>query len=102
MDRGKLTIILILIAVAVAIGATIYIKYAPGEELAPEGTKTYCTPESRNADFCTAIYQPVCGWNNPTKVQCIKYPCAETYTSPCNACKNDNVEYWTPGECPAS
>lgn len=58
----------------------------------------YCTPESRNAEVCTAEYNPVCGWFN-SSVKCIKYPCAITASNPCVACSNPLVDYWTQGEC---
>jgi putative hemolysin len=54
-----------------------------------EGDKTYCTPEQRNAEICTMQYEPVCG-----------QPSGETYSNPCTACLNSDVEYWTEGECP--
>ena len=66
----------------------------PGEK-----QRNYCTPESKKADFCTQEYAPVCGWYNK-EFNCIKYPCAETYSNQCHACKDEKVEYWTQGECP--
>lgn len=60
-----------------------------------------CMPEQRSIDACTAEYAPVCGWSDPEKIQCIKYPCAQTYSNACIACKDDNVGYYTLGECPA-
>lgn len=65
-----------------------------------EENKTFCKPDQRNADFCIAVYEPVCGWFNSSKVQCFKYPCAITSGNSCEACKNENVLYWTEGECP--
>ena len=65
-----------------------------------DSTRFYCSSESRNVDACIEIYQPVCGWNNSSKLQCIKYPCAETYSNSCFACQNPDVEYYTKGECP--
>lgn len=62
--------------------------------------KNYCSPDSKKSQFCTQIYNPVCGWNGP-EIQCIKYPCAKTYSNSCFACINEDVEYWTAGECPA-
>ena len=50
-------------------------------------------------DVCTMEYNPVCGWYDNT-VNCIKYPCASTYSNPCAACRNDNIAYYTMGECP--
>lgn len=62
--------------------------------------QVYCTEESRTGDACIELYAPVCGWNNPEKIQCIKYPCAETYSNSCFACLDEKVEYYTEGECP--
>ena len=61
--------------------------------------RTLCDPGSRNAQFCTADYNPVCGWFNDN-LKCIKYPCAQTYSNSCEACKNTEVSYYTKGECP--
>ncbi len=60
-----------------------------------------CEPEQRKADFCTEEYAPVCGWSDPAKIQCIRYPCAQTFSNICNACKDENVAYYTVGECPS-
>jgi hypothetical protein len=54
--------------------------------------RVFCTPGQRNVDACIEIYQPVCGWNDPEKIQCITFPCASTYSN--------NVLYYTGGECP--
>lgn len=70
----------------------------------PSGAKLHaiqCTPEQRGIDACTADYTPVCGWSDPEKIQCIKYPCAQTYSNACSACKDENVAYYTLGECPS-
>jgi hypothetical protein len=64
-------------------------------------TLNYCSAESRNAQVCYELYKPVCGWFDSSKIQCIKYPCAATYSNECFACQNSNVAYWTDGECPA-
>lgn len=63
--------------------------------------KTYCPINSIKDGVCIEIYKPVCGWFNPIKIQCIKYPCAETFSNSCFACSDDKVEYWTEEECPA-
>ena len=60
-----------------------------------------CGFDERLAEACISLYDPVCGWNDPDKIQCIKYPCASAYSNGCEACKNEGVAYWTPGECPA-
>ncbi|MBS3050961.1 MAG: DUF333 domain-containing protein [Candidatus Aenigmarchaeota archaeon] len=66
----------------------------------PDGA-VYCTEESRNADVCIRLYQPVCGWFG-LEVQCVRYPCASTFSNSCEACKSPTVDYYTPGECPSS
>ena len=60
--------------------------------------KNFC-PLYRNESFCTEIYDPVCGWSDPDKIQCIRFPCAQTYANGCYACQDGNVEYWTKGMC---
>ncbi len=71
-----------------------------GNETEDEKKQNYCTPESRQAEICIQLYKPVCGWFNPEKIQCIRYPCAQTFSNSCFACGNENVLYWTEGECP--
>ena len=68
--------------------------------LSQEPIKHFCTNESRNAESCIEIYQPVCGWNDPEKIVCVKYPCALTYGNSCFACMDENILYYTQGECP--
>jgi len=58
-----------------------------------------CTDAERGTAACIQIYQPVCGWFSP-EINCIKYPCASTYSNSCVACKEKTVAYWTEGECP--
>jgi hypothetical protein len=65
-----------------------------------EPVKRFCGPESRNADACIALYDPVCGWSDPGEINCIAFPCASTYSNSCVACSDDTVLYWTEGECP--
>ncbi|MEK7564840.1 MAG: hypothetical protein AAB501_01215 [Patescibacteria group bacterium] len=58
-----------------------------------------CVKEQRGADFCTQVYAPVCAEVN---IQCIKAPCnpvKETFSSSCEACKNQLVSSYTTGEC---
>ncbi|HLC60214.1 MAG TPA: hypothetical protein VJJ52_02185 [Candidatus Nanoarchaeia archaeon] len=61
--------------------------------------QNYCTAESRKGQMCIALYKPVCGWFDPARIQCIKYPCANTFSNSCVACQDDKVLYWTEGEC---
>ncbi len=69
------------------------------EKINASEEKNFCISESRKADVCLEIYEPVCGWFNST-INCIKYPCAQTYSNECFACINPSVEYWTDGKCP--
>src|SRR3989338_2366898 len=62
--------------------------------------KNDCTKEQRSAEACIALYQPVCGWYDPEEIQFFRYPCANTFSNSCEACRNKNVVYWTDGECP--
>ena len=59
-----------------------------------------CTPEQKKADVCIELYKPVCGWFDPAKIQCVKYPCAAAYSNSCFACKDEKVISWTEGQCP--
>ena len=68
--------------------------------LSQESVQYFCTPEQKKAEACIEIYQPVCGWSDPDKIQCIKFPCASTYSNSCFACKNSDVLYWTNEVCP--
>ena len=61
--------------------------------------KNFCSDESRKAQACYELYSPVCGWFNES-INCIKYPCAATYSNSCFACKDAKVDFWTEGECP--
>ena len=63
--------------------------------------KVYCADNQRNSGVCAEIYAPVCGFFDPQKIQCVKYPCAQTFSNSCFACSNKNVLYYTSGECPA-
>ena len=82
---------------------TVLVREAPDCEFpdCPDTGKIFCTPEQRDAEVCTLEYRPVCGFFDPLKVQCIKAPCANTYSNPCFACADENVLYWEAGECPS-
>ena len=49
-----------------------------------------CTPEEKNADFCTMQYEPVCGSDS------------RTYGNSCVACQSETVESYTQWECESS
>jgi hypothetical protein len=61
--------------------------------------KNICSEDSRKGNICTMEYMPVCGWFSEN-MKCFAYPCANTFSNPCAACQNNNVAYWTEGECP--
>jgi len=65
-----------------------------------EKVRTFCEDSQRGDIVCTAEYNPACGWSDPGKIQCVTYPCAQTYSNSCVACSDENVLYWTEGECP--
>ncbi|MBN2141975.1 hypothetical protein JW711_01475 [Candidatus Woesearchaeota archaeon] len=86
------------VAIALA-GASVSCEGPTAPDKSDKGVRTYCLPEQRNAEFCIAVYMPVCGWNGP-KTKGLKYPYASDYTNPCLACSVPTVAYWTPGRCP--
>lgn len=96
--RMKKSLIALIAIAILVLGAGIYYKIT---QVTSQPEKTYCTPESRQGEFCTAQYDPVCGWFNQS-VQCITYPCANVYSNNCHACLDTNVDYWTQGVCPSS
>jgi len=67
------------------------------EQIVPQVTP--CSEESRSADVCIQIYDPVCA---TVEIQCIKAPCnavKQTFSNSCEACRNPLVKSYTPGEC---
>ena len=92
MDGRKIIMIVALLVVIVA-GALLYYGHDDSG-----GVGTSCTSEQRGAEICISLYSPVCGHFN-SSIQCVKYPCAETFSNSCFACSNPSVEYWTEGEC---
>lgn len=83
----------------ILIGFLMYLLFESATGPADIGDPHFCTEAQRNVDACTAIFHPVCGWSDPEKIQCIRYPCASTYSNSCLACKDENVLYWTEGDC---
>jgi len=97
MKKPHLLLIIAAIIVAIVLVPQIVREPSPDQT---DAVKTFCSPESREAEACITLYQPVCGWNDPEKIQCIKYPCAQTYSNNCFACIDENILYHTEGECP--
>ncbi|GIX43260.1 MAG: hypothetical protein KatS3mg129_2993 [Leptospiraceae bacterium] len=58
-----------------------------------------CTPESKNADFCIEVYEPVCGWFTEKPSDCNDIYCRESYANQCFACKDKRVIGYTKGNC---
>ena len=54
------------------------------------GESVVCTPEEKNADFCTMQYDPVCGSDS------------RTYGNSCVSCQSETVESYTMWECESS
>ncbi len=74
-------------------------KCFDGNGCAGEKQIISCAPGQRNVDVCYQIYDPVCAKVN---IQCIKAPCEpihQTFSNPCEACKNPLVESYTRAEC---
>lgn len=87
--------IAILIILAIMAGGYYYLDQSRDTE-----ERVYCGPESRLANVCLDRSSPVCGWFDSGKIRCFAYPCAEDFSNECFACRNGNVLYYTPGECP--
>jgi lipid-binding SYLF domain-containing protein len=78
----------------------------PGAPPSADTTPTFhdCSPESRQAEACAEIYQPVCG-ESDTGVRCVRAPCPEsrsgkTYPNACAACREPSVLGYRDGPCP--
>ena len=65
-------------------------------------TPHYCTADSQDVAECEDLDEPVCGWYDLSKVECAAdEPCVRSvFPNSCKACQNDNIEYWTEGDCP--
>ena len=97
--KYKIWLVVISIAILlILVISSILSNYIPG--IKSESKKVYCPKESKGIVVCTEIYMPVCGWFDSKKIQCIKYPCAQKFSNSCFACGEENVKYYTEGECP--
>jgi hypothetical protein len=81
----------------VALAALVTAGYARNAYFGAVGV--FC-PAGQRPDVCLQIYRPACGWFDPESIQCIRYPCAATYSNSCVACADEKVLYWTDGPCP--
>ncbi len=92
--KSQVTIFIIIAILVIAIVVAIFMispKFKKAEEISESG-KIYCKSEQRNADVCIQLYEPVCGFDeneNPIK----------TFSNPCFACIDENIEYYIDGEC---
>ena len=84
-------------------GNQTYVEETPPSVSPPqggeEGQTVTCRTEQRDAEVCTFQYEPVCA---SVQVYCKKAPCdpvQQTFSNPCEACKNSRVQSYTPGEC---
>ena len=96
--RHKILITTAIVLGLVLLAFVVSLAIGPNKSTNNEG-KEYCSEPSRGVDACITLYKPVCGWFSDN-IQCIKYPCAQTYSNLCEACKNIEVSYFTEGECP--
>jgi len=81
---------------------TVVVRIPPDcefEECPEPLEEVFCTEDDRDVD-CNDEEEIVCGWFDET-VNCIKYPCTLEFPNSCFACQNENIEYYTTGECPA-
>jgi hypothetical protein len=63
------------------------------------GQVATCSDESRKANVCARIFDPVCA---TVEIQCIKAPCdpvRQDFSNPCEACLNPLVKTYTTGGC---
>lgn len=54
--------------------------------------KVYCSQESRNAEACIEVYDPVCGFDSEGNE-------LKTFGNSCFACINGMVDYYIKREC---
>ena len=76
-----------------------------GEEdsqFALQPNQNECSSESRNVESCPQGGEPVCGWYDPTNpINCNWGPCVRgVFPNACEACRTQNIIYWTEGDCP--
>ncbi|GEM_PF-900687 len=63
-------------------------------------TKNFCSDTQRKATSCGRLMTPVCAWMADDG-KCQNSLCIVSFSSPCSACLNPAVKYYTPGFCPA-
>ncbi|EAS07354.1 kazal-type proteinase inhibitor 1 (macronuclear) [Tetrahymena thermophila SB210] len=60
----------------------------------------FCSPAQSNAEICTMIYDPQCGYFNQ-QVNCLVPPCNIDQYNRCKTCSTQNVLYTIKGKCPS-
>jgi hypothetical protein len=70
-----------------------------GCENAPPKTKHFCKEKDRKADTCPPEEGLTCGLYDQG-LTCREPPCVEEFSSTCAACNDEDIIYWTEGECP--
>ena len=97
--RFSIGLIIILLILAAVVFVLSFSRQSEPLENLPEiiKEKIYCPPESREADVCIQIFEPVCGFFNSKT--CTEKPCTKTYSNSCSACSDEKVLYYTEGEC---
>jgi|TARA_Y100000310_G_C20634344_1_gene790388 hypothetical protein len=100
MSKKEILVVIVVIVILSILAWQVLRNSEINENGVPEEDKNYCPEESRGADVCIAVYDPVCGWSGP-EIKCLVYPCAQTFSNSCFACIDENVLFWTRGECPS-
>lgn len=98
-DKRRINKLILLVLVIVLLGVFVFLVVNLGIGEGDEAMQVFCPEDSRNAEFCIQVYEPVCGYFNPGWIECVREPCAETYSNSCEACKNSDVLYYVDGEC---
>lgn len=63
-------------------------------------TEHVCSSTSKQKDLCIQVFSPVCGWFDKDVLGCTGSDCMRVFSNACEACKQQDVVFWTDGECP--
>ena len=97
MKNKQKSLLIGIIFILILIFFILFVKFFPEKEDAEEKEKKFCDEESRNADVCITIYEPVCGYY--TLNDCSDFTCKKTFSNSCFACIDKNVLFYVKGEC---